>query len=54
MFAEGSLLRWPDGRTSLGALADVTPEVFAAHPVWRCGLAFPVGYHTRGREGDDE
>jgi len=47
MFTEGSLLRWPDGKTCLGTLADVTPDVFAAHKVWRYGLAFPVGYHAR-------
>jgi len=54
MFAEGSLLRWPDGRENLGALADVTPEVFTAHTVWRYGLAYPVGYRTRGKEAGDE
>ena len=54
MLAEGSLLRWPDGRTSLGLLADVTPEVFAAHTVWRYGLAFPVGYEPGRKEVGDE
>jgi len=54
MFAEGSLLRWPDGQTRLGALVDVRPDAFKAHPVFRYGLAFPVGYRTGGREGDDE
>lgn len=49
MFAEGSILRWPDtkpvsnGSAVLGGLADTTPEVFGAHRVYRYGLAFPVG-----------
>jgi CRISPR-associated protein Csm4 len=56
LFAEGSILRWPGGTTSAGALADVTPDVFTAHTVWRYGLAFPVGYMARGRgkEASDE
>lgn len=48
MFTEGSILRWPDGRTVLGALADVTPEAFKTHKVWRYGLAWAVGYRTEG------
>jgi CRISPR-associated protein Csm4 len=48
MFAEGSILRWPDGRPIQGALADVTPEVFDAHKVWRYGLAYAVGYRPEG------
>jgi len=53
LFAEGSILRWPDGKTVLGMLADVTPEVFKkAHPVYRYGLAFPVGYRlSQGNKG---
>lgn len=51
MFAEGSLLRWPDGKNFLGTLADVTPDVFTAHKVWHYGLAFPVGYHAREKGG---
>jgi CRISPR-associated protein Csm4 len=54
MFAEGSLLRWPGGQTSLGTLADVTPEVFTAHTVWRYGRVFPVGYAPRRKEAGDE
>jgi CRISPR-associated protein Csm4 len=54
MFAEGSLLRWPGGQTSLGTLADVTPQVFTAHTVWRYGLVFPVGYTPRRKEASDE
>jgi CRISPR type III-A-associated RAMP protein Csm4 len=48
MFAEGSILRWPDGGTTLGALAEVTPDVFDAHKVWRYGLAYGVGYQPKG------
>jgi len=48
MFAEGSILRWPDGKTVLGTLADVTPEVFSTHKVWRYGLAWAVGYRLKG------
>ena len=48
MFAEGSLLYWPEGRTTLGDLADVTPEAFdparGGHNVWRYGYALPVRY----------
>jgi CRISPR-associated protein Csm4 len=55
VFAEGSLLRWPDGQVTLGQLADVTPDVFKnVHPVWRYGLAFPVGYGITGKEIGDE
>jgi len=48
MFAEGSILRWPDGSTVPGALADVTPDAFKTHQVWRYGLAWAVGYQTEG------
>jgi len=48
MFAEGSILRWPDGSTVLGALADVTPDAFKTHKVWRYGLAWAVGYQPKG------
>jgi CRISPR-associated protein Csm4 len=51
MFAEGSILRWPDGKAVLGALADVTPDAFDAHRVYRYGLAFPVGL-TAGSVND--
>lgn len=48
MFAEGSVLRWPEGKAFLGTLADVTPDVFTAHKVYRYGLAAPVGYRPFG------
>jgi CRISPR-associated protein Csm4 len=48
MFAEGSILCWPDGRTVLGGLADVTPDAFSAHKVYRYGLAWAVGYRPGG------
>ncbi len=50
MFAEGSILRWPDddGKTMLGDLADVTPEAFETHKVYRYGLAWAVGYRLKG------
>ena len=50
MFAEGSILRWPDddGKTMLGDLADVTPEAFETHKVYRYGLAWAVGYQPKG------
>jgi CRISPR-associated protein Csm4 len=52
MFAQGSILRWPQGKTVLGDLADVTPDVFhRAHKVWRYGLAWPVGYRAKGGKG---
>ncbi|MGQ9492666.1 MAG: type III-A CRISPR-associated RAMP protein Csm4 [Anaerolineae bacterium] len=50
MFAEGSVLYWPEGKTTLGMLADVTPQAFhpaqgnVGHKVWRYGYALPVGY----------
>jgi CRISPR type III-A-associated RAMP protein Csm4 len=48
MFAQGSILRWPPGKTTLGDLADVTPEAFETHEVWRYGLAWAVGYRAGG------
>lgn len=48
MFAEGSILRWPDGKAIRGALADVTPDVFDAHKVWRYGYTYAVGYRPEG------
>ena len=48
MFAQGSILSWPDGAQIRGALADVTPDLFDAHKVWRCGLAYAVGYRPGG------
>jgi len=51
MFGEGSILRWPEGGTVLGALADVTPDAYGqagGHDVWRYGLAYAVGYQPEG------
>ena len=48
MFAEGSILRWPDGQAVLGDLADVTPDAFKTHKVYRYGLAWAVGYQLKG------
>lgn len=48
MFAEGSILRWPDGRKVLGALANVTPDAFNAHPVYRYGYTYAIGYRIGG------
>lgn len=50
MFAEGSVLHWPDGEAVRGDLADVTPEAFDAHKVWRYGLTCAVGYRPEGDE----
>jgi CRISPR-associated protein Csm4 len=44
MFAEGSVLAGRQVRA--GRLADVTPEAFVSHRVFRYGYAFPVGAHT--------
>lgn len=46
MVTEGSLL----ARPPRGALADVTPEGFAAHRVYRAGLAFPLGVRLGGHD----
>lgn len=46
MVAEGSLLA--PVHPALGALADVTPRAFAAHRVYRYGLAFPLGVSVAG------
>lgn len=46
MFTEGSILHYPSDNHVLGQLADVTPETFKEiHPVYRYGLAWPVGYY---------
>ena len=42
MFAEGFLLAGT-GRAYPGCLADVTPEAFTGHRVFRYGFGFPVG-----------
>jgi len=44
MLEPGSVLRALAQHAIYGGLADVTPEVFDAHTVWRYGLALPVGY----------
>jgi CRISPR-associated protein Csm4 len=46
MVAEGSLL----ARRPEGALADVTPEGFTAHRIYRAGLAFPLGVRLGGSD----
>jgi CRISPR-associated protein Csm4 len=49
MFTEGSILRWPNGKSALGDLANVTPNVFkAVHPVYRYGYAYAIGYRPKG------
>ncbi|MBN1815273.1 MAG: type III-A CRISPR-associated RAMP protein Csm4 [Anaerolineae bacterium] len=53
MLEPGSVLRALPDQTIYGGLADVTPDVFTAHTVWRYGLALPVGYgRAMGGEGD--
>jgi CRISPR type III-A-associated RAMP protein Csm4 len=47
MFAEGSVLRYPGDVGGLGGLADVTPERFTEHPVYRYGIAWPVAYQAK-------
>jgi CRISPR-associated protein Csm4 len=51
MFDQGSILCWPDNGSIPGQLADVTPDAFDAHTVWRYGLAYAVGYRGQGGEG---
>jgi CRISPR-associated protein Csm4 len=53
MLEPGSVLRVLPGHTAYGGLADVTPEIFDAHVVWRYGLALPVGY-DRAEGGVDD
>jgi CRISPR-associated protein Csm4 len=49
MFAEGSILRWPNGKSAPGDLANVTPDVFkAVHPVYRYGYTYAIGYRPKG------
>ena len=53
MIEPGSVLRALPDQTICGGLADVTPDIFNTHPVWRYGLAMPVGYsRTMGGESD--
>jgi len=53
MLEPGSVLRTLPDRTVYGGLANVTPEVFETHEVWRYGLALPVGYRrAEGGRGD--
>lgn len=53
MLEPGSILKALPGCAVYGGLADVTPGkgIFDAHPVWRYGLGFPVGY-KRAPGGD--
>jgi len=53
MLEPGSVLRTLPGQTIYGGLADVTPEIFDTHTVWRYGLALPVGY-GRPMGGEDD
>ncbi|MBE9507722.1 MAG: hypothetical protein IMY86_06695, partial [Chloroflexi bacterium] len=53
MLEPGSVLWALSGHTTYGGLADVTPEIFEAHVVWRYGLALPVGYGRAHGGGDD-
>jgi CRISPR-associated protein Csm4 len=60
LVAEGSIVR-SDESAVLGEIVDVRPthggaDAMFPHPVWRYGLAFPVGYLARGRgkEASDE
>lgn len=46
LFAEGSVLKMPASSQTLGDLVDVRPryeQKIFSHPVWRYGLALPVG-----------
>lgn len=52
VLAPGSVLRALPGCSTYGGLANVAPERFTAHGVWRYGLAFPVSYQGRWKEGD--
>jgi len=53
MLEPGSVLQALPGRDVYGGLADVTPEIFDTHTVWRYGLALPVGYdRVQGGEAD--
>jgi len=53
MLEPGSVLCTLPGQTIYGGLADVTPDIFTTHPVWRYGLALPVGYGRAMGGGDD-
>jgi len=44
MLEPGSVLCSLPQQAVYGGLADVTPDVFRTHTVWRYGLALPVGY----------
>ncbi len=47
MFAEGSVLhRKPNTDKPTGLLADVTPEVFDLHRIYRYGVPFTVAWHA--------
>jgi len=53
MIEPGSVLRALPDQTTYGGLADVTPDIFTTHPVWRYGLALSVGY-SRTMGGKDD
>jgi CRISPR-associated protein Csm4 len=49
MLAEGSIFRAGDSESEMfGDLVNVTPHGFSAHPVYRYGLAFPIGVKGNG------
>lgn len=52
LLTEGSVFE-PVGGSPWGRLADVRPEGWDAHPIWRYGYACPVGTRLcQGREGE--
>ena len=53
MLEPGSVLRKLPAQSIYGGLANVKPDIFTTHPVWRYGLALPVGYsRAMGGESD--
>ena len=54
MLEPGSVLRALPDQAVYGGLADVTPEIFKTHTVWRYGLALPVGYGRAQGGGDND
>jgi CRISPR type III-A-associated RAMP protein Csm4 len=49
----GSVLRTMPGQVVYGGMANVTPDIFDAHSVWRYGLALPVRYDRAWGGKDD-
>lgn len=47
MLTEGSVLHAAGRSGPWGRLADVQPEIWQAHPIWRYGFACPVGLEER-------